>query len=133
MPQVTSPLSAPAGMPLVNAAHISKAAGLFMSYATLAEAHAACAAEGASWPDGQRLACAAEAEAGAIRVYRTSLGHVRTALVGARQFVLPGEANLVRTTSGAPATATGENGDVAADPATGKVYTKSGGAWTAVN
>lgn len=129
MPQVTSPLSAPAGMPLVNAAHLSKAGGLFMIFGTAADLAAAVAAEGASWPDGQRLALSVEADSGAERIYRASLGHARTAKIGPFVRVLPGDANIVRATSGVPAAGIGANGDLAFDPAVGTVYERPSGTW----
>ncbi len=116
-------------MPLVNAAHLAKAGGLYMTYATVADLHAAVAAEGLNWPDGQRMSCAEEADSGAERIYRTGLGHARTAQIGARQVVLGSTTSLVRSSSGAPSSGIGANGDAAVDSATGLIYTKSGGAW----
>lgn len=132
MPQLSSPLSTPAGMPLVNAAHIGKAGGLYMVFATVADLNAAVAAEGSSWPDGQRATVSEEADSGAERIYRTGLGHARTVQVGLKRLVLPGNTNVVRATSGTPASGVGATGDAAVDPATGTVYSKATGSWAAV-
>ena len=130
MPQLSSPLSTPAGMPLVNAAHIAKAAGLYMHFATVADLHAAVAAEGSSWPDGQRAVASQEADSGAVRVYRSGPAHARTVQLGPYRAVLGAESNIVRASAGAPASGVGSNGDLSVDTVTGIVYAKASGAWS---
>lgn len=130
MPQVTSPLSSPTGMPLVNAAHVAKGGGLFMVFATAADLAAGVAAEASNWPDGQPISVAAEAGTGAVRIYRTSLGHARTVQLGSVQLVLAADANIVRPASGIPASGTGADGDRAFDPSNQAMYSKAAGAWT---
>lgn len=119
-------------MPLVNAAHVGKAAGLYMVFATVADLVAAVAAEGASWPDGQRASVSEEADSGAERIYRTGLGHARTVQVGLKRLVLPGNTNVVRATTGMPASGVGATGDAAVDTASGSVFSKASGSWAAV-
>lgn len=133
MPQLSSPLSTPAGMPLVNSAHLAKAAGLHVTFPTLAALHAAVAAEGASYPDGQRLATSEEADSGADRIYRTSLGHARTAMVGGRRIDLASDTSLVRGGTAAPENSLGADGDAFVNTVLGTVYTKTGGVWTLVS
>ncbi len=129
MPQLSSPASTPAGMPLFNAAHISKAGGLFMMYATASDLATAVAAEGANWPDGQRAALSSEADSGAERIYRTSLGNARTVKIGPFIRTLTSDTAIVRATSGAPSSGVGANGDLAFDSASGVVYERPAGTW----
>lgn len=123
MPQLSSPLSTPAGMPLVNSAHLAKAGGLFMVFATVADLTAAVAAEGSNWPDGQPCKVSTESGTGATRIYLSGLGHARTVDVGGRRFVLASDANTVLPTTGAPSGSGATSGDRRLDIATGLLYT----------
>lgn len=133
MPQLSSNLSTPAGLPAINAAHIGKFGGLHLHFPTRSAWQAAIAdAPSLNWADGQPMTIADEADTSAVRIYRTSLAHARTVQVGVIRLVLPADSNIVRATSGAPASGVGDNGDAAVDSTTGAIYSKSGGAWSAV-
>lgn len=135
MPQLSSPLSTPAGMAGVNPAHVGKMAGTRLHFPTFA-AFTAAITSGATgyasdlWSDGQEMTIADEADTGAVRVWRTSLAHARTVRVGGATLVLAGNTNLVIATSGVPASGTGSVGDLAIDAGAGLYYTKGAGGWS---
>lgn len=58
--------------------------------------------------------------------------HGRTVVIGPYSAVLAADSNQVRATSGQPSSGTGANGDLGFDPATGAIYIKAAGAWSAV-
>lgn len=134
MPQLSSPLSTPAGMAGVNPAHVGKMAGVRLHFPTFA-AFTAAITSGATgfasdlWADGQEMTIADEAGTGAVRVWRTSLAHARTVRVGGTTFVLAADTNVVTATSGIPAEGAGNVGDVAIDSAAAELYTKKADGW----
>ncbi|MFN6994415.1 MAG: SGNH/GDSL hydrolase family protein [Aquincola tertiaricarbonis] len=138
MPQLTSPLSTPAGMAGVNPAHVGKMAGTRLHFPSLA-AWTAAITSGATgfasdlWADGQEMTISDEADTGAVRVWRSSLAHARTIRVGGTSIVLAANTNLTLATSGVPASGTGNTGDVAIDSGAGVYYTKGAGGWGAAS
>lgn len=132
MPQLSSPVSTPSGMPAKNAAHIGKNAGEAMHYATRAAWLQAVgsSADTANWPDGQPMTMSEEADTGAVRIWRVGLGHARTIRLGLYVGVQAADANTITTTSGVPNAAVGVDGNWAVDMATSTIYAKVGGAWT---
>tara|TARA_B100001105_G_scaffold251204_1_gene240593 strand:+ start:1448 stop:3724 length:2277 start_codon:yes stop_codon:yes gene_type:complete len=134
MPQLTSPLSTPAGMAGVNPAHVGKMAGTRLHFPSFA-AWTAAITSGATgfasdlWADGQEMTIADEADTGAVRVWRTSLAHARTVRMGGTSVVLAANTNLAIATSGVPSSGTGSVGDVAIDGGAGVYYTKGAGGW----
>lgn len=131
MPQLSSPISTPAGMPAKNPAHIGKNAGEAMHYATRAAWLQAVASslDTANWPDGQPMTIADEADSGAVRIWRVSLGHARTVRLGLYLGVMSVNTAAVLTASGIPESGTGTDGDWSFDPVTSVIYAKSGGLW----
>ena len=137
MPQLlTSPLSTPTGMPVTNQAHLGKLAGTRIHFGTFADFTAAITTGTAFyaadlWADGQEMTIASEADAGAVHIWRTSLGHARTVRVGRVDTILLANSNVVLAAAGQPVGGTGNNGDLSVDRAAGVVYLKTAGAWAA--
>lgn len=136
MPNIASSLATTQNyIPLINAAGLGKAAGLHMHFATFAALQAAVTAEqdniSATSPllaEGQPMSVSGEV---GVRLWTASPGHARKVRVRDGLIItLAGDANKVLTTSGAPSSGTGANGDIAVDYAGNKVYTKSAGAWS---
>ena len=80
MPQLSSPLSTPAGMAGVNPAHVGKMAGVRLHFPTFA-AFTAAITSGATgfasdlWADGQEMTIADEADT-ALQSSRMTLAHI---------------------------------------------------------
>jgi len=131
MPQITSPISTPSGMPAKNPAHIGKNAGEGMHYSTRAAWLQAvtASADTVHWPDGQPMTVSDEADSGAVRVWRVSLGHARTARVGLYQGVLAANSNIVYGGVGVPDSGFGASGDWSVDPTTHAIYVKDSSTW----
>ena len=134
MPQLTSPLSTPTGMPATNQAHLGKLAGARIHFATFADFTAAITTGTAFysadlWADGQEMTIASETDSGAVRIWRAALGHARTVRVGRVDTVLPANSNVVLAAAGQPISGTGNNGDLSVDRAAGVAYLKTEGAW----
>lgn len=136
MPQLTSPVSTPAGMAGVNQAHVGKMAGMRLHFPTFA-AFTAAITPGATgfasdlWADGQQMTIADEADTGAVRVWRASLAHARTIRAGSATILLATDTNRVLATVGLPANGTGNTGDVAIDSAAAAYYVKAVVGWGA--
>lgn len=131
MPQLSSPLSTPAGMPLLNAAHLGKASGLPVHYPTIAALNAAIAAELANpigWLDRQPITVATE-PVGVHRVWSSSAQHARTLMFGGMPITLASDSAAVLSTSGMPSPSTGADGDAAVDAAAGVLYLRTAGVW----
>lgn len=70
--------------------------------------------------------------AGSTPAERAAASHARTVVLGTYRALLAADINDVLTTTGAPASGTGADGDLAFDAASTVVYLKSAGAWSAV-
>ena len=139
MPNVSSSLgSTQRYIPVVPSSQIGRYAGLFMHFPTLTALNNAVADEllnvgeaSPLWTDNQPMAVAAEAALGVHRLWKTSLSHARTVVLGpGKTAVLPTNANTVIGTTGSPSGGTGADGDIAIDSATGIYYTKATGSWS---
>lgn len=141
MPAISSSLSTTnSAIPLVNAAHLGKAAGLAMHFATVTALNAAVTAERANitavspmWSVGQPSTVATE-PAGVHRTWyvgaSAALSHARTVhLRSGLSVILPNDINTVLATTGAPSNGTGADGDVAVDFTNNNYYLKASGAW----
>lgn len=136
MPNVSSPLgTASTAVPLVRADALKQAAGLSQIYPDSASLQTAVTSEAANvaasagiWSVGQPLGIASEVALGVWRSWNGS--NARTAVLpGGLTVTLAGDANVVISTSGAPASGTGANGDVAIDRTANVYYLKTSGAW----
>ena len=132
MPNLSSPIATPAGMPVVNRGSVSRTAGF--KCLTRAEFDQAMIDERADplWVDGERLAIASESDSRAVRIWRTGLNHARTVEVESLQFVLDADDDKVLFAAGQPAGGTGAVGDVSVDLVGRMVYKKTGAStWVA--
>ena len=126
MPQLSSPLSAPAGMPLVNPAHLNKLTGLAFQAETLADLNTTIAATTPMWYDKQEVRVLAE-PVYCRRIWDAAAGHARNVRIGKLPYLMGTTTNTVLGGRGAPTG--GANGDLFLCVDTGKVSLKTGGVW----
>ena len=132
MPNLSSPLGTPPGMPVVRTDQLGKAAGLSMTFGTMAALNAAVVADRADplLLTGQPMAVATEAAWGVYRVWDAVAQHARTvALSPGLRLVLGTDDSAVLFGTGRPAAGTGANTDVYVDWGGNAYYTKAAGTW----
>lgn len=138
MPNVSSSLGTTQPyIPAVPSSQIGRYAGLHMHFSTLTALNTAVADERTNignsspiWADGQPFSVATESTNGAYRIWNSSAQHARTVVVAPGRLVtLAADSNTLLSTSGAPSSGTGANGDIAADWSANILYTKGSGIW----
>lgn len=143
MPQLTSPLSTPSGMPAINQAHVGKFAGLHMHFATLADLNTAVGddsppsgergnivAAGPLWSANQVFTVASEPPGVHRRWFigaSAALSHAKTVVLpSGAAVVLANDTSVVLATAGVPADGLGAVGDLAIDITGNAYYIKTG-------
>lgn len=132
MANQTDPLTSSPGVPLIHLRQVGKAGGLTIHFTTVQDWKdgVTYANLGSRWPEGQRMTRPDEAGTPAVRVYRGSLQHARTVLLGLLTIVLGSDENVVHGFDGLPPGSLGIDGDLSVDPTTGTIYIKANGTWS---
>ncbi len=124
-------------IPAIHRDQRNRVPGTVKVFADLAEMNAAVVVERSNialglpvWFALETLILAIEPIGVERRWNPASPGDARTAVIGIRTFPLLGDSNIVRPTTGAPASGVGINGDLALDAASGVVYEKASNLWS---
>ena len=133
MAEQQDPITSRPGVPFFHLRQVGKMGGATIHFTTVQDWKdgVTYANLGSRWPEGQRMTRPDEAGTPAVRVYRGSLQHARTVLLGLLSIVLGSDDNKVHGLTGTPGSGVGIDGDLSVDPATGSIYIKANGTWTA--